>query len=304
MSSPLTTITLSAYPVSGSVGARWDEVVGGRSQDPPLRLCDRVITSNRSSSGGPESSPVPCGLTFDDDPVDGRPHQRHRPGRRRRDGDRATARADPRADPHRRRSEHRRRRCRGADHAPARAGPRPRPDGDLPARRRQGRPARRRRRARRRGTRHSPRARQRQQQRPGRGRELGGGPAPHRAHVPPGRPGPPPRGVAAADPAAVGAARPTTSGHAPVPRHVLHELQEQIQNPDETDDLLRLGLHRLPVAQFPRLRSLATAWPPTTAPPNSTKDSPSSSSACAASCAPDHLAGSRWWPRSGSTPRS
>jgi AcrR family transcriptional regulator len=40
--------------------------------------------------------------------------------------------------------------------------------------------------------------------------------------------------------------------------HVLHELQEQIQNPDETDDLLRLGLHRLPLTQFPRLRSLAT----------------------------------------------
>ena len=41
--------------------------------------------------------------------------------------------------------------------------------------------------------------------------------------------------------------------------HVLHELQEQIYNPDETDDLLRLGLHRLPLSQFPRLRSLATA---------------------------------------------
>ena len=40
--------------------------------------------------------------------------------------------------------------------------------------------------------------------------------------------------------------------------HVLHELQEQIQDLDETDDLLRLGLHRLPIAQFPRLRSLAT----------------------------------------------
>ena len=38
----------------------------------------------------------------------------------------------------------------------------------------------------------------------------------------------------------------------------MHELQEQIQDPDETDDLLRLGLHRLPIAQFPRLRSLAT----------------------------------------------
>jgi Tetracyclin repressor-like, C-terminal domain len=41
--------------------------------------------------------------------------------------------------------------------------------------------------------------------------------------------------------------------------HVLHELQEQIHNPNETDDLLRLGLHRLPLTQFPRLRSLASA---------------------------------------------
>jgi AcrR family transcriptional regulator len=35
------------------------------------------------------------------------------------------------------------------------------------------------------------------------------------------------------------------------------ELQQRVHDPDETDDLLRLGLHRLPVAQFPRLRSLA-----------------------------------------------
>jgi len=41
--------------------------------------------------------------------------------------------------------------------------------------------------------------------------------------------------------------------------HVLNELQERVQNSDETDDLLRLGLHRLPVREFPRLRSLATA---------------------------------------------
>ena len=41
--------------------------------------------------------------------------------------------------------------------------------------------------------------------------------------------------------------------------HVLNELQEQIHNPDETDDLLRLGLQHLPLTQFPRLRSLATA---------------------------------------------
>ena len=41
--------------------------------------------------------------------------------------------------------------------------------------------------------------------------------------------------------------------------HVLNELQELIENPDETDDLLRLGLHRLPIREFPLLRSLATA---------------------------------------------
>lgn len=40
--------------------------------------------------------------------------------------------------------------------------------------------------------------------------------------------------------------------------HVLNELQERVHDPDETDDLLRLGLHRLPVREFPRLRSLAT----------------------------------------------
>ena len=39
--------------------------------------------------------------------------------------------------------------------------------------------------------------------------------------------------------------------------HVLNELQELVENPDETDDLLRLGLYRLPIAEFPLLRSLA-----------------------------------------------
>jgi hypothetical protein len=39
--------------------------------------------------------------------------------------------------------------------------------------------------------------------------------------------------------------------------HVLGELQELIENPEETDDLLRLGLHRLPIGEFPLLRSLA-----------------------------------------------
>jgi AcrR family transcriptional regulator len=41
--------------------------------------------------------------------------------------------------------------------------------------------------------------------------------------------------------------------------HVLNELQELVDNPDETDDLLRLGLHRLPIGEFPLLRSLAHA---------------------------------------------
>jgi AcrR family transcriptional regulator len=41
--------------------------------------------------------------------------------------------------------------------------------------------------------------------------------------------------------------------------HILDELQELIDNPTETDDLLRLGLHRLPIDQFPLLRSLAPA---------------------------------------------
>ena len=39
--------------------------------------------------------------------------------------------------------------------------------------------------------------------------------------------------------------------------HVLNELQERVLDPDETDDLLRLGLHRLPAREFPRLRALA-----------------------------------------------
>jgi AcrR family transcriptional regulator len=39
--------------------------------------------------------------------------------------------------------------------------------------------------------------------------------------------------------------------------HILDELQELTVSPDETDDLLRLGLHRLPVSEFPLLRGLA-----------------------------------------------
>ncbi|WP_425297244.1 TetR/AcrR family transcriptional regulator C-terminal domain-containing protein [Nocardia abscessus] len=40
--------------------------------------------------------------------------------------------------------------------------------------------------------------------------------------------------------------------------HVLNELQEIIERPEETDDVLRLGLHRLPVGEFPLLRGLAS----------------------------------------------
>ncbi|HET9872086.1 MAG TPA: TetR/AcrR family transcriptional regulator C-terminal domain-containing protein [Propionibacteriaceae bacterium] len=40
--------------------------------------------------------------------------------------------------------------------------------------------------------------------------------------------------------------------------HMLTELQELVADPEETSDLLRLGLHRLPPREFPLLRSLAT----------------------------------------------
>lgn len=39
--------------------------------------------------------------------------------------------------------------------------------------------------------------------------------------------------------------------------HVLNELQEMVERPEETDDVLRLGLHRLPISEFPLLRELA-----------------------------------------------
>lgn len=39
--------------------------------------------------------------------------------------------------------------------------------------------------------------------------------------------------------------------------HVLNELQELVERPDETDALLRLGLHRLPIGEFPLVRGLA-----------------------------------------------
>jgi AcrR family transcriptional regulator len=41
--------------------------------------------------------------------------------------------------------------------------------------------------------------------------------------------------------------------------HVLDELQEIVERPEETDDVLRLGLHRLSITEFPHLRALAAA---------------------------------------------
>lgn len=40
--------------------------------------------------------------------------------------------------------------------------------------------------------------------------------------------------------------------------HVLNEIQELVERPEETDDLLRLGLHRLPITDFPLVRGLAS----------------------------------------------
>lgn len=39
--------------------------------------------------------------------------------------------------------------------------------------------------------------------------------------------------------------------------HMLDELQEMVERPEETDDVLRLGLHRLTITEFPQLRALA-----------------------------------------------
>jgi hypothetical protein len=39
--------------------------------------------------------------------------------------------------------------------------------------------------------------------------------------------------------------------------HILDELQEIVERPEETDHVLRLGLHRLPLAEFRHLRELA-----------------------------------------------
>ncbi|MCV7227292.1 TetR/AcrR family transcriptional regulator [Mycolicibacterium komossense] len=42
--------------------------------------------------------------------------------------------------------------------------------------------------------------------------------------------------------------------------HILGELQQVIERPEETDHVLQLGLHRLPLSEFPRLRAVAPAF--------------------------------------------
>ena len=46
--------------------------------------------------------------------------------------------------------------------------------------------------------------------------------------------------------------------------HVLDELQELAENPGETGDLLRPGLHRLPIGEFPCSAAWLPSWPATT----------------------------------------
>jgi AcrR family transcriptional regulator len=41
--------------------------------------------------------------------------------------------------------------------------------------------------------------------------------------------------------------------------HILTELQEVVERPEEPDDVLRLGLHRLSITEFPQVRALASA---------------------------------------------
>jgi AcrR family transcriptional regulator len=40
--------------------------------------------------------------------------------------------------------------------------------------------------------------------------------------------------------------------------HLLEELNDVVDAPEETDPALRLGLHRLPIAEYPQLRALAS----------------------------------------------
>jgi hypothetical protein len=41
--------------------------------------------------------------------------------------------------------------------------------------------------------------------------------------------------------------------------HILNELQEVIERPEENDHVLQLGLHRFAITEFPQLRAAAGA---------------------------------------------
>jgi hypothetical protein len=58
--------------------------------------------------------------------------------------------------------------------------------------------------------------------------------------------------------------------------HVINELQELVENPDETDDLLRLACTGCRSANSRYCAASPPSWPLTTAPPNSSAASTSS----------------------------
>jgi len=71
--------------------------------------------------------------------------------------------------------------------------------------------------------------------------------------------------------------------------HVLAELQEHVTNPEDTEDLLRLGLHRLSPEKFPNYAPSAPHSPATTPPPSSTSVSTSCSPGSPPTSSPHHL---------------
>ena len=200
-----------------------------------------------------------------------RPCQPHRPGRRRTPG-----RQDhPRVGTGNRAGDHRSRRGRRLVHAPPRPRLGPGPDDSLPARAEQGsaagwrrrdcaRPAQGRPRRHRLGwpaPRRSPRLPRAGAGPPARGAAAGHPASGHPARdAPPGHPAPARRRPGPAHPGRL--QRPRRAAHLPGPvrlpaRPCAQRAAELVDNPDETDDLLRLGLHRLPIGEFP-LASLAS----------------------------------------------
>ena len=93
--------------------------------------------------------------------------------------------------------------------------------------------------------------------------------------------------------------------------HVLTELQEIVERPEETDHVMRLGLHRLPSANSPTCVTSRQPGPPTTVSPNSTAAStscsagwpPNSARPTALSRQRSHLAGRKQTTTIGRDPR-